>query len=361
MNRMDAFTQYHRMLGRKEVRKEIKKVLKENGQWFYYMFVRFYLPALGAFFVFLVILYSTQDGGLPGSRIPVLFGIIGFWLCYILTLTLSRWAIRIYRLARETFLLRSLKSFARRYGLSYNRENVSPLDSSYWHHNMMRETKREIIDVFSGNYRGHELYLFNLGVPILSQGNAPDPWETKYNCIRCCLFTDLVGRFPELRVWPAHRQGKGLEKGERSPEIDFDNLEFSRKYNVKCKSKKIAYAVFHPRMMEFFLEVGDVFMEIERNSMTILLSNAIHLKKLQDQLDTMVEFRELLPAYMFEERVKLPLSAEGQGGKEGKRTPEVSEPCPICGSEMSYTSDHQDHYCWNCGKYLGDMEEVLAS
>lgn len=37
-------------------------------------------------------------------------------------------------------------------------------------------------------------------------------------------------------------------------DIDFESAEFSRRFRVKSSDKKFAYAVIHPRMMEFFLD-----------------------------------------------------------------------------------------------------------
>jgi hypothetical protein len=46
-------------------------------------------------------------------------------------------------------------------------------------------------------------------------------------------------------------------------DIDFESAEFSRKYYVKCDSRKFAYDIIHPRMMEFLLETKPGLVDIE--------------------------------------------------------------------------------------------------
>ena len=48
-------------------------------------------------------------------------------------------------------------------------------------------------------------------------------------------------------------------------DIDFESAEFSRKYFVKCDSRKFAYDIIHPRMMEFLLETEPGLIDIENS------------------------------------------------------------------------------------------------
>ena len=88
-----------------------------------------------------------------------------------------------------------------------------------------------------------------------------------------------------------------------SPEIDLDNLEFSRKYNVRCRDKKFAYDVFHPRMMELFLERGRaIWFEIENNTIMVCFRGELTPPGgLEAMWKNVVILRERLPAYLFEE------------------------------------------------------------
>lgn len=58
-------------------------------------------------------------------------------------------------------------------------------------------------------------------------------------------------------------------------DIDFESAEFSRKYFVKCDSRKFAYDIIHPRMMEFLLETRPGLIDIEHGR--ICLSDGYQL------------------------------------------------------------------------------------
>jgi hypothetical protein len=59
---------------------------------------------------------------------------------------------------------------------------------------------------------------------------------------------------PDLNV---HREGlfDRLTQAIGFADIDFESAEFSRKYTVKSPDRRFAYALIHPRMIEFFLQV----------------------------------------------------------------------------------------------------------
>lgn len=52
-------------------------------------------------------------------------------------------------------------------------------------------------------------------------------------------------------------------------DIDFESEEFSRKFMVKSADKRFAYAVVHPRMMEFLIACDDFGIHLERGECLI--------------------------------------------------------------------------------------------
>jgi hypothetical protein len=53
-------------------------------------------------------------------------------------------------------------------------------------------------------------------------------------------------------------------------DIDFESAEFSRKFMVKSNDKKFAYAVIHPRMMEFLLAMDGHRIQIDEGECLFL-------------------------------------------------------------------------------------------
>ena len=144
-----------------------------------------------------------------------------------------------------------------------------------------------IEDVFHGKYRRQDAFFFQLGM-------------------FCAAIIQLPKEFPELKVWPEKGdQSLGMPKLFDGPEIDLDNLEFSKKFHVRCKDKKFAYDIFHPRMMEIFLNYKrDIWFEIEKDSMMVTLSGTLTPANLKTMWNNVVALRERLPAYLFEEQEK---------------------------------------------------------
>lgn len=48
-------------------------------------------------------------------------------------------------------------------------------------------------------------------------------------------------------------------------DIDFESVEFSRKFFVKSPDKRFAYDVIHPAMMEFLLASDPPSLDVEQN------------------------------------------------------------------------------------------------
>ena len=63
--------------------------------------------------------------------------------------------------------------------------------------------------------------------------------------------------FPFVPDLTIHREGlfDKLTQAIGFADIDFESAEFSRKYTVKSPDRRFAYALIHPRMIEFFLQV----------------------------------------------------------------------------------------------------------
>ena len=53
-------------------------------------------------------------------------------------------------------------------------------------------------------------------------------------------------------------------------DINFESAEFSRKFHVRCKDKKLAYDLFDPRMMQWLLEIEPPSLTISTGIMAII-------------------------------------------------------------------------------------------
>ncbi len=85
-------------------------------------------------------------------------------------------------------------------------------------------------------------------------------------------------------------------------DISFESNEFSRRFRVKSRDKKFAYDVCHPRMIDFLLANDDLTVQIRRDELTLISPRCLAPKMVKTNLDRLVEFRELLPGYLFSGR-----------------------------------------------------------
>jgi hypothetical protein len=82
-------------------------------------------------------------------------------------------------------------------------------------------------------------------------------------------------------------------------DIDFESVEFSKKYYVKGKDRRFAYDVVHPRMMEFLLEVGGVFIELGNRSVLVHHNRRLSPGYWPGLLRLGMRFVELVPERLF--------------------------------------------------------------
>lgn len=180
-------------------------------------------------------------------------------------------------------------SAARRLGLNFSMNDRYHTIEKYHFIDTIRNVVRNmtIACVISGLYRKRKIRVFIIhpkghwGLPL---------------CIYMSILK-LSTEFPELKAWPTGSFRVGMRSD--LPEVDFDNLDFSRKYNVKCGSRQFANDVFHPRMMELFQKHETVYFEIEDDIMFMYFRDQADPNLLKEQLDKVVRIREMLPSYLF--------------------------------------------------------------
>ncbi|MFG0246789.1 MAG: hypothetical protein ACF8MF_12150 [Phycisphaerales bacterium JB052] len=82
-------------------------------------------------------------------------------------------------------------------------------------------------------------------------------------------------------------------------DIDFESAEFSRKYYVKCESRKFAYDIVHPRMMEFLLETKPGLVDIEQGRICLSDGTAVwKAPRFSQSFDWTKQFLDLWPDFV---------------------------------------------------------------
>lgn len=167
-----------------------------------------------------------------------------------------------------------MRAYAQEAGLSFREEKDTSHDEEYAHFELFRrgfdraayntifgkmEYNDAVVDVNMGDftYKTRETY-----TTTDSKGRT----RTRTRIVKH-HFSYFIMELPYITMPDLLIRREGLFDRIASAfgknDIDFESAEFSRKYFVKCDSRKFAYDIIHPRMMEFLLETKPGLIDIE--------------------------------------------------------------------------------------------------
>lgn len=167
-----------------------------------------------------------------------------------------------------------MRAYAQEAGLSFREEKDTSHDEEYAHFELFRrgfdraayntifgkmEYNDAVVDVNMGDftYKTRETY-----TTTDSKGRT----RTRTRIVKH-HFSYFIMELPYITMPDLLIRREGLFDRIASAfgknDIDFESAEFSRKYYVKCDSRKFAYDIIHPRMMEFLLETKPGLIDIE--------------------------------------------------------------------------------------------------
>lgn len=167
-----------------------------------------------------------------------------------------------------------MRAYAHEAGLSFREEKDTSHDEEYAHFELFRrgfdraayntiygkmEYNDAVVDVNMGDftYKTRETY-----TTTDSKGRT----RTRTRIVKH-HFSYFIMELPYITMPDLLIRREGLFDRIASAfgknDIDFESAEFSRKYYVKCDSRKFAYDIIHPRMMEFLLETKPGLIDIE--------------------------------------------------------------------------------------------------
>lgn len=146
----------------------------------------------------------------------------------------------------------AFRALARRLGCRFHEEDFAGVGARHeaWFPTLRQGSNRYAYNVIEGALDGRPLHLFDHHHETYSTDSKGHRTTHHHHRTFACLAHDAdLGR---MEVRPEHFLDKvGAFFG--FDDVDFESEEFSRKYHVKAEDRKLAYDVFHPRMIEFFL------------------------------------------------------------------------------------------------------------
>ncbi|MGZ0706775.1 hypothetical protein ACWPKO_00370 [Coraliomargarita sp. W4R53] len=188
------------------------------------------------------------------------------------------------RIAQELnfqFYPKKDSSFARRYGFLDHMDDGS---------------RRYVFNRISGEIEGNEVNAFDYHYETYSRDSKG---RRSTNHHYYSIFTlSLPARFPELNI---EREGFFSKIGQALgfDDIDFESLEFSKRYKVKSSDKKFAYDFCNAQMIDYLLQQQDLIIEVDGHTLALTFKGKLSIQAIRPNLDRLLRIRSLMPGYLF--------------------------------------------------------------
>lgn len=112
------------------------------------------------------------------------------------------------------------------------------------------------------------------------------------------IFTlGLPQHLPELKI---EREGFFSKIGQALgfDDIDFESLEFSKRYQVKSKDKKFAYDFCNAQMIDYLLRQQDLNIEVDRSTLALTFRGKLAIEAIRPNFERLQQIRSLIPKYL---------------------------------------------------------------
>jgi len=162
---------------------------------------------------------------------------------------------------------------------------------------------RRAQNVVSGQHEGRPIIAFDYSYETHSTDSDGDrTTEThRFNVISIGLPAGL----PTLQVTREGVMAK-LGRAVGIHDIEFENEDFNRRFNISCKDRKLASDLLHPRMMQFLLDAEGPAWRIERSDLMCWDSGRIEPAGVDRQLGFLSSIADQVPRFVWQDRGALP-------------------------------------------------------
>lgn len=188
------------------------------------------------------------------------------------------------------------RAWAEGRGWSYAPDRRSDFAETYRFLDRLRQGHSRYAEhVLEGDLDGRSARAFTFHYAVTTSNGKTTTTHHYYIGV---VMVELARRFPELCIRPENLLDKlggmvGLD------DIDFESVEFSKKFSVRSDDKKLAYDFCHTGMMEYLLQHPKTAVELENDLLVLYDGRALKAEVLDDRLDHLSRIRELMPEYLF--------------------------------------------------------------
>lgn len=157
-------------------------------------------------------------------------------------------------------------------------------------------SNRYAFDRLSGEWEGRNAEAFTFHFETHSS-DSKGHRRTHHHYIGIVAIS-IEREFPELRI---HPEGLFSKIGQffGYDDIDFESVEFSKKFSVRSENKKLAFDFCNTGMMEYLLQHSKTALELEGNTLAIYDANRLNPDEVEPYLNHLSKIRSLMPEYLF--------------------------------------------------------------
>lgn len=194
-----------------------------------------------------------------------------------------------------------LAALAEEFSWTFRPQRDSRLGDPYHRLNVFRNHRGGfLLNTLEGWWegRGFRMGDFDPGVPAQDGKQRQKTSGEKFSYL---LIETLQPEAPPLLIRPEHAFDKvgsalGLD------DIDFESAEFSRRFHVQSPDRRFAYAVVHPRMIEFLLQTTGVRFEVQTGWCCVLEGDTLWSPdEFRNRIEEAARFLALWPKHLRDE------------------------------------------------------------
>jgi hypothetical protein len=219
-------------------------------------------------------------------------------LLLIVTVAAVAIALAIFGTLQAKKRREALAALAASLGLRFNPEKDRSVDERYaFLRKLNTGSNRYASNRLAGTYRDHSVEVFDYHFETYSTDSKGR--RSTHHHHFAYFILHLPRRFPELTITHEGVLSK-LAQAFGYDDIDFESAEFSRKFCVRSRDKRLAYDICHARMMEYLLANDDLNLELDEHCLATFHSGHLDAARAARDLDRLVDIRNLIPEYVWE-------------------------------------------------------------
>lgn len=157
-------------------------------------------------------------------------------------------------------------------------------------------SQRYAFNILSGQLGGQQAHIFDYHYETYSRNSKGN--RTTHHHYFSIFTLALPAAFPELRITREHFFSK-LGQAFGLDDIDFESVEFSKRFNVKSRDKKFAYDFCNAQMIDYLLRQEDLIIEVEGNILSLTFKGQLAIERIRPNIDRLLKIRSLMPDYLF--------------------------------------------------------------